>query len=135
MVNLKKFLKVIVFLLLIVISICLIFINNGYKMYREAIDNVSLEEKVEAIENKENYTKFSELPQMYINAVISVEDKRFFKHNGIDVFAKSFLSHTGETWEKLAQKIEDTVKDLHFEKEDIFDAILNPKKEETEEAK
>lgn len=55
--------------------------------------------------------------------------------NGIDVFAKSFLSHTGETWEKLAQKIEDTVKDLHFEKEEIFDAILNPKKEETEEAK
>ena len=56
-------------------------------MYREAIDNVSLEEKVEEIENKDNYTKFSELPQMYINAVISVEDKRFFKHNGIDVFA------------------------------------------------
>lgn len=55
--------------------------------------------------------------------------------NGIDVFAKSFLSHTGETWEKLAQKIEDTVKDLHFEKEEIFDAILNPKKEETEETK
>ena len=83
----KKFLKVIVFLLLIVISVCLLFINNGYKMYKEAIDNVSLEEKVKEIENKENYTKFSELPQMYINAVISVEDKKFFKHNGIDVLA------------------------------------------------
>ena len=56
-------------------------------MYREAIDNASLEEKVEEIENKDNYTNFSELPQMYINAVISVEDKRFFKHNGIDVLA------------------------------------------------
>ena len=56
-------------------------------MYKEAIDKVSLEEKVKEIENKENYTKFSELPQMYINAVISVEDKRFFKHNGIDVLA------------------------------------------------
>lgn len=53
--------------------------------------------------------------------------------NGIDIFAKSFLTHTGETWEKLAQKIEDTVKELSFEKEEIFDAVLNPKKEEAKE--
>lgn len=83
----KKFLKVILFLILIVLSIALLFIGNGYNMYKEAIDETSLEEKVEEIRNKENYAKFSELPQMYINAVISVEDKRFFSHPGIDVIA------------------------------------------------
>lgn len=83
----KKFLKVILFLTLIGLSIALLFIGNGYNMYKEAIEETPLEEKVEEIRNKENYAKFSELPQTYINAVISVEDKRFFTHSGIDVIA------------------------------------------------
>ena len=56
-------------------------------MYKEAIENEPLEEKVVEIRSKESYTEFSELPQMYVNAVISVEDKRFFKHGGIDIIA------------------------------------------------
>ena len=83
----KKFLKVLIFLLLIGMSIALLFIGNGYNMYKDAIDNMSIEDKVAEIKSKENYTEFSELPQMYVNAVISVEDKRFYKHHGIDVLA------------------------------------------------
>ena len=83
----KKLFKVLIFLLLVGISIALLFIGNGYNMYKEAIETMPLEEKVEEIRAKENYAEFSELPQMYVNAVISVEDKRFFKHNGIDVIA------------------------------------------------
>ena len=83
----KKVFKILVFLLLIGISISLLFVNNGYNMYKEAIQNVPLEEKVAEIKQKENYAEFSELPQMYVNAVISVEDKRFYKHNGIDLIA------------------------------------------------
>ena len=56
-------------------------------MYKEAIQETPLEEKVEEIKSKENYTKISELPQMYLNAVISVEDHRFYKHSGIDIIA------------------------------------------------
>ena len=83
----KKFLKVLIFLLLVGMSIALLFIGNGYNMYKDAIDNMSIEDKVAEIKSKENYTEFSELPQMYVNAVISVEDKRFYKHHGIDVLA------------------------------------------------
>ena len=83
----KKLFKVLIFLLLVGISIALLFIGNGYNMYKEAIETMPLEEKVEKIRAKENYAEFSELPQMYVNAVISVEDKRFFKHNGIDFIA------------------------------------------------
>ena len=83
----KKLFKVLIFLLLIGMSIALLFIGNGYNIYKEAIESMPLEEKVEEIRSKENYAEFSELPQMYINAVISVEDKRFYKHNGIDIIA------------------------------------------------
>ena len=83
----KKFLKILMILLLIGLSIALLIIGNGYTMYKEAIEKEPLEEKVTEIRSKESYTEFSELPQMYVNAVISVEDKRFFKHGGIDIIA------------------------------------------------
>lgn len=83
----KKILKVIFLLILVLLSISLLFIGNGYNMYKEALNNTPIQEKVVDIKSKQNYTEFSELPQMYINAVISVEDKRFYKHNGIDIIA------------------------------------------------
>ena len=78
----KIFKKVIIIVLLVVISIGLLFIGNGYNMYKSAIEETSLNEKVEEIREKDNYTKLSELPQIYINAVISVEDHRFYTHPG-----------------------------------------------------
>ena len=83
----KKILKILLVLFLIGLSISLIFIGNGYKMYKKAKESMTLEDKVAKIEAKENYTYITELPEMYINEVISVEDHRFFKHNGIDIIA------------------------------------------------
>ena len=68
-------------------SIVVAFIGNGYKMYKEAIEEISIEDKIKQIKSKENYTEISELPQTYIDAVLSVEDHRFYKHNGIDIIA------------------------------------------------
>lgn len=83
----KGFLKVVFFVVLILLSIALLFVGNGYTMYKEAIESIPLEEKVDQIREKENYTELSELPQIYLNAVISVEDHRFYQHPGIDVIA------------------------------------------------
>lgn len=83
----KKFLKFLIILILLLTSLGLLIIGNGYNMYKEAIQEMPIQEKVEEIRQKENYTKLSELPQIYINAVISVEDHRFYEHNGIDVIA------------------------------------------------
>ena len=79
--------KIILVILLILLSFGAIFVSKGYDMYKEAIEETPLEKKVEEIQSKKNYTKLSELPQTYINAVISVEDHRFYKHHGIDVIA------------------------------------------------
>lgn len=83
----KGFLKAVFFVVLILLSIALLFVGNGYTMYKEAIESIPLEEKVDQIREKENYTELSELPQIYLNAVISVEDHRFYQHPGIDVIA------------------------------------------------
>ena len=83
-----KILKRIIFIVVLIsMGIALLFVGNGYDMYKQAIEQISVEDKIAEIKDKENYTNFSELPQMYKNAVIAVEDHRFYKHNGIDIIA------------------------------------------------
>lgn len=60
---------------------------RGYDMYKNAISQVSLADKVNEIRSKESYTVFSDLPETYTDAVLSVEDHRFYGHVGIDPIA------------------------------------------------
>jgi monofunctional glycosyltransferase len=83
----KNFIKLLFCMILVALSISLIYIGNGYNMYKTALKDMSIEEKIIDIKSKENYTKISELPQMYKDAVISVEDHRFYRHFGIDIIA------------------------------------------------
>lgn len=83
-----KVIKKVIFMgILVAVSITLLVIGNGYNMYKNALEEITLSEKVTSIREKENYTKIGEIPEMYKNAVISVEDHRFYKHNGIDIIA------------------------------------------------
>ncbi len=83
----KNILKILIVIGLVIASIGVLFIGQGYKMYKDAIKEVSIESKIEEIRKQENYTKISEVPEMYKKAVVSVEDHRFYKHYGIDVIA------------------------------------------------
>ena len=56
---------------------------TGINCYSET----SIDEMVLDIKEKENYTTLEELPPLYKDAVIAVEDHRFYEHNGIDIFA------------------------------------------------
>ena len=60
---------------------------QGYREYREALSGKSVEEMARQIESIDNYTSLDELPQTYIDAVLAVEDKRFYEHPGIDPIA------------------------------------------------
>ena len=83
-----KIIKRIIFaLLLILICVVLVFVGNGYSMYKDALKEMPLEEKVASIKEKDNYTKIEEMPKIYKDAVVSVEDHRFYKHFGIDIIA------------------------------------------------
>ena len=57
---------------------------RGYRTYRDAVSEQSLEERVDEIRDTDHFTRYSELSDFYIKAVISVEDCRFEKHSGID---------------------------------------------------
>jgi len=87
--------KIIRKIIIVVIVISIIFVGyfviKGYNMYREAIETISLEDKIKQIRNVSNYTKLDEIPKIYLDAVISVEDHRFYEHNGIDIISNTAL--------------------------------------------
>lgn len=85
----KKFLKHLLLLIVtVIVVIGGIFTYQGYSLYKEAIDEMSIKEKIEEIKTtSEEYTEFEVLPDDYVNAVVAVEDRRFFEHNGIDLIS------------------------------------------------
>ena len=85
----KKIIKKALFIIAFAVIIGSSFlIFKGYSLYKEAINEMSIHQKIEEIKNKTTiYTKYEELPKDYINAVIAVEDRRFFEHNGIDLIS------------------------------------------------
>ena len=66
---------------------------KGYEEYKKALSEESVKEMAARIEEQPNYTTIDELPQTYIDAVLSVEDKRFYDHFGVDPIAvgRAFL--------------------------------------------
>ncbi len=62
-------------------------IENGYHMYRTAVEQNSISEKAEEIRSNEGYITLEELPDEYIKDLIHSEDKRFYYHPGIDPIA------------------------------------------------
>ena len=64
-----------------------VFAVRGYNLYRQAADERPLEQRVAEIQSQETYVPFEDLPDLYVDAVVSVEDKRFWSHPGVDPIA------------------------------------------------
>lgn len=79
--------RLLLLILIIIIIVLLILIISGYSMYKTAINKVPLEDKIASLEEDENYAYFDELPKDYVNAVVAIEDHRFYDHSGIDIIS------------------------------------------------
>ena len=79
--------NIIIFIILIVIIAGSIITYKGYTIYKQALDEISVKDKVAEIKSQENYTKIEDMPEFYLNAVIAVEDHRFYNHGAIDIIS------------------------------------------------
>ena len=83
---LKRVLVRIILLILTVGIVCgSVVAALGYWMYRDALKEQSLEDKVAEVQANPSYTTLAELPEIYLDAVVAVEDHRFEQHCGIDI--------------------------------------------------
>ena len=79
--------KIIIILLILIIILGTIGFIVGYSVYSDALDEKPLLTRMDEIENGENFVPFSELSKNYLNAVVAVEDHRFYQHGPIDFIA------------------------------------------------
>lgn len=73
--------------LLIVFITCGFYIYSGYRLYNEAIIDMPISVMAQDIKEKENYTELSDMPKTYKEAVVAVEDHRFYYHDGVDIIS------------------------------------------------
>lgn len=100
-----KFIKRLIFSITIALLIAGGIVGyQGYDMYKTAIAEISIVEKVQEIkEEVSEFTTYDQLPKDYINAVIAVEDRRFFDHNGIDIISIGRAVVTNVKEKRLAE--------------------------------
>lgn len=79
--------KLLIAIILLVIIICSIIFLIGHSYYSKALKEKPLITRVDEITSQENFLKFEDMSSYYRNAVISVEDHRFYDHGPVDFIA------------------------------------------------
>lgn len=118
-----KFLRKLFLLLLIILTIVGgICYYNGKKLYDSKLSQISLCDKVNSIKSSSSFVYLKSIPVYYKNAVVAVEDHRFYEHGAIDIIAinRAILSNIKEF--KLREGgstiTQQTAKNLYFISED-----------------
>ena len=71
--------------LVILVIVAGMQIKGGYDKYQQALADRPLTDVLEKLQGKENYTQYEKVPEIYYKALVAVEDRRFYKHNGFDI--------------------------------------------------
>ena len=120
-----KWLKRILILVIIAVVVIVgIIVFMGYKMFIDALNEMPLAEKVASIENSKYYIAINELPQIYLDAVVAVEDHRFYEHGAIDVVSLGRALLTNVKEKELAEGgstiTQQLVKNIYFSQQKSF---------------
>lgn len=144
--------KIFMLALLVILTWTGLIFYNGWQMYDDALAGCPLEEKAEEISGQEHFTTLDKLPEVYLDAVLAVEDRNFYNHHGFSLrstgraiirnFQEGQLVEGGSTitqqlakiwYFDLDKKFERKVAELlmafniekHYEKTEILEFYLN----------
>ena len=120
----KIFKRLILLILLIIIIASTVIILNGHKLYNSSINTISLNDKINNIKKDDNFVSINDVPKYYKDAIIAVEDHRFYNHGAVDIisigraivsnFRAQELNEGGST---ITQQV---AKNLYFITQDDF---------------
>ena len=80
--KLIKKLLLLIFLLIIIIAV--VVGGYGYLYYKSKTSENPLSTKISKIRNQTSYVLKNDLPKNYLDAVVAVEDHRFYSHGAVD---------------------------------------------------
>lgn len=79
--------RTLLFILVAIIIASGFVIYKGHEVYADALKTTSLADKIEKIKIDDSYVELNTLPVYYKNAIVSVEDHRYYDHGPIDLIA------------------------------------------------
>ena len=80
----KIFLWALLLFIIAVLAIGAVCGAKGYSVYRQALQDEPLAQKVAEVRNMASYTALEQMPEIYPEIVIAAEDHRFYSHQGVD---------------------------------------------------
>ena len=83
----KVIFKIILLLLLLIIVALSVLFLMGYSVYKDVTSQKSITEVIQKVRSDEHFVKLEDVAINYKNAVIAVEDHRYYDHGAVDFVA------------------------------------------------
>lgn len=83
----KIFKKILLTLLILILVIGSVVLLIGFSIYSKSLKEKPLITRVSDITSEEHYIKYDQMSAHYRNAVIAVEDHRYYDHGPVDLIA------------------------------------------------
>lgn len=77
--------KIFSFIFILVFIVFAVVVAGGWGKYKQATSQLPVEEAAKNIKSQESFTPLDEISLTFINAIVAVEDRRFYKHKGVDI--------------------------------------------------
>ena len=120
----KLFRKLLLIIFVLILIAIIILGTIGFVTYSKALDEEPLLTRTAKVTDDEHYVPFNNLPKDYINAVISVEDRRYYDHGPVDFIgiARALWTNfrTGELREGGSTITQQVAKNLVFSQEETL---------------
>lgn len=148
----KTIKRILLLCLVVIIVTTIIQIKGGYDKYKQVLVDRPLVEVLDELKEIDNYTEYEDVPEIYYQALVAVEDRRFYNHNGFDIVgttraiyndikAKKLLEGGSTISQQLAKNLyfpqDNTLKrkiaeifmamkiEREYEKEDVLEFYVN----------
>lgn len=97
----KTIKRILLLCLIVLVVVAGVQLKGGYDKYKAALESRPLSDVITELKGKENYTQYEDVPEIY-KALVAVEDRRFYKHNGFDVIGSARAIYNDiKAWELL----------------------------------
>ena len=117
----KTIRRILLLCLIVLVVVASVQIKGGYDKYKGALAERPLNEVIAELQSKENYTQYEDVPEIYYKALVAVEDRRFYKHNGFDIIGSVRAIYNDiKAWELLeggSTISQQLAKNLYFPKD------------------
>jgi len=94
--------KVIIWLLLFTILVGGVYSANvgykGYKLYQKTMSDIDIQTTIDSYRTRDGYVNLEDIPRDFLDAIVAVEDHRFYDHSGFDIisFGRAVIQNVSE---------------------------------------